>query len=183
LNWICDNNSEIQKENDVITGLNYNTLLTNIIVNQYGFDRLTDTTAERSTTSYQAPDGLNSPNGACEAAIQVTTTGTANQVTWDGQVVTTPTGAFGAGGSLINTSSVPGGVHFDGETVGSTTYASVPVNAESGATNQVPSGTTISSISGTTLTLSNSLSEPSGTTLTLLMPGTAPILAVSTPGT
>ena len=50
INWICDKNSTFTKKTDLNTGINFDTEVTNIINNQFGFSRLADTTPAPNNT-------------------------------------------------------------------------------------------------------------------------------------
>ena len=69
LNWICDTqngvNTIIPKQTDPNTGVNYDLELTNIIVNQFGFNRLTDLTPAGGSGGQQ--------NNSCQLVTSVAT--------------------------------------------------------------------------------------------------------------
>ena len=76
-NWLCDANSAFQKGRNVLSGGNYNTDLTNLILGQYGFQRLTDVTSELSVTKTNAlADGIaGNNNGYCQGNLAISSTG------------------------------------------------------------------------------------------------------------
>ena len=77
INWMCDANSAFQKGRNVLSGGNYNTDLTNLILGQYGFQRLSDVTSELSVTLTNAlADGIaGNNNGYCQARLKISSTG------------------------------------------------------------------------------------------------------------
>lgn len=76
-NWLCDANSAFQKGRNVLSGGNYNTDLTNLILGQYGFQRLTDVTSELSVTKTNTlADGIaGNNNGYCQGNLAISSTG------------------------------------------------------------------------------------------------------------
>ena len=76
-NWLCDSNSAFQKGEDHIDGGNFNTDLTNLILGQYGFQRLTDLTTELNVTKTNAlADGIaGNNNGFCQGNLKISSTG------------------------------------------------------------------------------------------------------------
>ena len=76
-NWLCDSNSASQKGTDHVSGGNFDTDLTNLIVGQYGFQRLSDTTAELPVSEQTVVgDGIaNNNNGTCAANLGIASTG------------------------------------------------------------------------------------------------------------
>ena len=100
-NWLCDGNKAFTKSQDPSTGTPYDSDLQNIIVNVFGFTRLTDAT---STTPASSPaDGQAAPNNTCDANVVGTTTSGTATVTG-----TFPTGAIVAGDSIVGT-GIPSG--------------------------------------------------------------------------
>ena len=155
LNWVCDQNSTFPKGTNHVDGGNFDTDITNIIGGQYGFQRLSDTTAELSATKLQ-PAGIAvaNPNGTCSANMTIASTNSVGDTT------------------ITLTSAVPGSVQ-----------VGWPVSIPAGYNVAIPAGTTITNISGAVITLSNALvagtgsGSPSGTQL--YFPGKAPVLAVA----
>ena len=101
-NWLCDGNKAFTKGGDPSTGIAYDSALTNIVVNNFGFTRLTDFT---STTPASNPlDGQAAPNNTCDANVASVAT-TSGSATVTG---TFPTGAISAGESIVGT-GIPSG--------------------------------------------------------------------------
>jgi hypothetical protein len=165
LNWLCDTNpgqgaglsGQVEKGTDHVLGGNFDGDITNIINGQYGFSRLTDATAELPVASQTPADGIVNPNGSCEAQQTIAASG----ITVGNTTVTL-------------SAAVPASVQ-DGWTV------TIPV----GYSVALPASTTISSISGSTITLSNAPIAGTGGTApgTLYFPGHPPVLAVGNANT
>ncbi len=131
VNWICDGNTNFNKNQDNSTGLNFDAELTNVIGSVYGFPRLTDTSAAPAIGT--PADNQAAPNNSCAASLQVNTTSGSNQIT------------LTAGGNFA-----PDIVNAGGLANSSYNGGSVLVTGAN-----FPSGTTVVSGSGTnTLTLS-----------------------------
>ena len=77
VNWMCDSNGAFQKGQDHVNGGNFNTDLTNLILGQYGFQQLSDTTAELAVNKQTvAGDNIaGNVNGSCAASLPVASTG------------------------------------------------------------------------------------------------------------
>ena len=77
LNWICDSNSAFTKGTDRMNGGNFDTDLTNLIVGQYGFQRLSDITAELAVSNQTVTGDTiaGNTNGTCTANLGVASTG------------------------------------------------------------------------------------------------------------
>ncbi len=101
-NWLCDGNKAFTKGQDPSTGIAYDQDLTNIIVNNFGFTRLTDAT---STTPASNPaDGQAAPNNSCDASVPSVGTSLGSPTVTG----TFPTGAITAGESIVGT-GIPSG--------------------------------------------------------------------------
>ena len=66
LNWICDSNTNFQKQKDNSTGLNFDTEVGNDI-SAFGFIRLTDTSAVPGVST--PADGIAAPNTTCASGL------------------------------------------------------------------------------------------------------------------
>jgi hypothetical protein len=82
LNWICDGGSASgsgtgavgpmnAKGTDHIDGGNFDTDLTNVITGEYGYSRLTDTTAELQYASQTDTNQVTNPNGTCAGNLPI----------------------------------------------------------------------------------------------------------------
>ena len=67
LNWICDSNTNFQKQKDNSTGLNFDTEVGNDI-SAYGLIRLTDTSAVPGVST--PADGIAAPNTTCASGSE-----------------------------------------------------------------------------------------------------------------
>jgi hypothetical protein len=179
LNWLCDTNSvsyksgsttytfngAIQKGTNHVDGGNYDTDLSNIIVNQYGFTRLTDLTPELNGSVIKTANNVVNPNASCMGNLTIASTGT-NTITI-------------AGGS------VPASVQ-PGWTVMIPLGYNVKLATAGAVSNGFPGDTldTISSINYATgvITLTHNLVSATGSApTTLYLPGRPPVLAVHDP--
>jgi hypothetical protein len=177
LNWMCDTNPATSggasgttayssggltaKETDHTTGGNYDTDLTNIIDGQYGFARLDDATPELKSSAQTTENGVSNPNASCDASATISTISTtSNQVTL---------------------SSLPANVAVGWEVAtapGFSPNINYPASNSNGVT--TTNATTITGISGNTLTLSQDpVSSTGGIPTTLYFPGHPPILTVA----
>jgi len=161
-NWLCDSNSYYQKETDLTTGQNYANEITNVIDSSYEYVQLNDTWTELSNTT--PLDGVSggAPNSQCDATLpapglSTPYTGTTGLVAAGG----TDTLTYEVNGSPANIPSPAG--FASGQAVDSTSSS-------------FPSGATVTSVSGSTLTVSATV--PAGT-YTLYFPGMPPVLAVT----
>ena len=171
LNWMCDGGgpsgtgagavSPMQaKGPDRFTGVNYDTDLTNIIQGQYGFSRLSDTSAELPLTA-QSVNGVANPNGTCAAIATISSFTSPNQ---------------------INLTSLPSEAQ-----VGWTVEIPNGYSEKLGVVGTVANGfvgdtiDTISAISGNTITLTNNYAAGTGSKVppTLYFPGHPPVTAVT----
>ena len=171
LNWMCDGGgpsgtgagavSPMQaKGPDRFTGVNYDTDLTNIIQGQYGFSRLSDTSAELPLTA-QSVNGVANPNGTCAAVATISSFTSPNQ---------------------INLTSLPSEAQ-----VGWTVEIPNGYSEKLGVVGTVANGfvgdtiDTISAISGNTITLTNNYAAGTGSKVppTLYFPGHPPVTAVT----
>ncbi len=171
LNWLCDGGgasgtgtgavSPMQaKGPDRFTGVNYDTDLNNIIQGQYGFSRLTDTTAELPLTS-QNVNGVANPDGTCAAVAPISSFTAPNQ---------------------INLTSLPSPVQ-----VGWTVEIPNGYATQLGVAGTVGNGfagdtiDTITAISGNTITLAHSTAAGTGSKAppTLYFPGHPGVTAVT----
>jgi hypothetical protein len=155
LNWICDADTNFEKDTDNSTGGNFDAELTNLIGTQFGFPRLTDESAAPATAT--PADNVPAPNNTCAASLSVTTT------------AGSPTITLTAGGNfpvdILNAGALVGG-------------ASVGVTDA-----DVPAGTTVVSGAGTsTLTLSQDATV-SGTNVATVFAGVPAITSVASPQT
>ncbi len=153
LNWLCDSNSYFKKSTDPNSGENYDSEIANIITNEFEFPRLTDTRTELSNTT--PADGVSggAPNAQCDAALP-------SMVSTGGDTLT-----YEPGGTVT---SIPSAAGFpSGNAVDSTT-----------TTPTFPTGITVSSVSGSVMTVSGTI--PAGT-YNLYFPGMPPVLAVTNP--
>ena len=143
----------IAKGTDHLDGANFDTDLTNIINGQYGFSRLTDTTPELSASAQVPADGLTNPNGECAAVQTIASGGITN-----GNATITLTG-----------------------TVPSTIQPGWAVSIPAGYSSVLPANDTVSSVSGSTITLTSAPVAGTGGTApsTLYFPGHPPVLAVT----
>ena len=149
LNWVCDGNTNFSKGLDNTTGQNFDTELTNIIATNFGFPRLTDTSAAPAVAT--PADNLPAPNTACEAQLSVISTMGSNQITL-------ASGTFPV--DIVNAGGLVGG-------------GNVGVSDAN-----FPTGTTVVSGAGTaTLTLSNNASATG--TATATFSGVPPVTAVA----
>ncbi|MGO8862367.1 MAG: hypothetical protein ACLQRH_16615 [Acidimicrobiales bacterium] len=162
INWLCDTNpvaggggGQIQKGRDAIDGGNFDTDLTNIITGDYGFSRLTDATAELPASAQVTANGLTNPNGSCEATQSIASGGITNGTA-----------------TVTLTAAVP-----------STVQVGWTVTIPAGFSSALPANTTVASVSGSTITLSNAPVAGTGGTApsTIYFPGHPPVLAVSNP--
>ncbi len=155
LNWMCDTNTggSSTKGTDHLDGANFDADLTNIINGQYGFSRLTDTTPELSASAQVPADGLTNPNGECSAVQTIASGGITN-----GTQTITLTG-----------------------TVPSTIQPGWAVSIPAGYSSVLPANDTVSSVSGSTITLTTAPVAGTGGTApsTLYFPGHPPVLAVT----
>jgi hypothetical protein len=76
-NWLCDSNNAFQKGTDHVSGGDFDTNLTNLILGQYGFQRLSDSTPELAVANQEVvADGITgNVNGSCAANLTVASTG------------------------------------------------------------------------------------------------------------
>ena len=126
INWMCDSNSAFQKGNDRINGGNFDTDLTNVIVGQYGFQRLNDNTSELAV-SKQTVAGDNiagNTNGTCAANLGIASTG-------------------GVGTNTITLNAAPP----------STVQVGWPVSIPAGSNVAIPANTVVLGIAGAVVTL------------------------------
>jgi hypothetical protein len=150
LNWICDSNSALQKGTDLTTGQSFDGEVTNIINDTFDYSRLNDATTELAASKLTPADGVTAPNSTCDASLAVTGNGSDTVTMTSGSPVPSPQ-AFANGQKVLDDTS---GV--------------------------VPTGTTVQSVSGDTITFNNAIA--SGPT-TVYFPGMAPILSVTSPNT
>ena len=147
-NWLCDANTAFQKGRNVLTGGNYNTDLTNLILGQYGFQRLTDITAELNVTKTNAlADGIaGNNNGYCQGNLKISSTG-------------------GIGTNTITLSAAAPG----------TVQVGWPVSIQVGSGIALPpggaSGNVVQSVSGTSVTVGNTLPQGGSTISTTVASG------------
>jgi hypothetical protein len=170
LNWMCDGGgasgtgagavSPMQaKGPDRFTGVNYDTDLNNIIQGQYGFSRLSDTSAELPLNQL-AVNGVANPNGTCAAVASITGSTTS----------TITVSSLPAAAALGWTVEIPNGYNLKLGVPGSTTNGFVGDTID-----------TITAISGNTITLAHSTAAGIGSTAppTLYFPGHPPVTKVT----
>jgi hypothetical protein len=148
LNWICDSQSAFQKSTDLTTGQNFDNEITNVINSNFEFSRLNDDTSEVAASKLTPADGVSAPNSSCDATLAMVGAGTT-------------TATYEPGGTPT---AVPSPSAF--------------VTGQVAKGTGVPTGTTVQSVSGNTITFNNVI--PTGAT-NIYFPGMAPILAVSSP--
>lgn len=148
-NWLCDSNTYFQKANDLTFGPNYDNEISNVITNDYEYVRLTDTRTELSNTT--PADGISggAPNAQCDASLASMVSTGSNTLTYEPGGVTT---------------SIPSAAGFPGSQVVDST------------TSGFPGSITVSSISGSVMTVSGTI--PAGT-YNLYFPGMPPVLNVT----
>ena len=169
LNWMCDTNpnpttpilgGQVTKGTNHVDGGNFDKDLSNIIVGQYGFGRLTDATLELSATAQTTANGVVNPNASCDAQLSIASGGITAGSTTVTMTATVPSTV--QPGWTVNIPS--------GYSVGTPTTARVPTD-------------TIASISGNTITLTSPATTGTGSVApsTLYFPGHPPILAITDP--
>jgi len=116
LNWICDSNDAIQKDQDLVSGANYDNEITNIINDNFEYTRLNDDTPELASQNPGIPGSPTDvgdhitgggPNATCDAALQVTATGS-NVVTYTGGNVPSPQAFLTSGPNQAVATAVSG---------------------------------------------------------------------------
>ena len=168
LNWICDTNpiqasgpnagqpspqpGQVQKGKDLVSGGNFDDLLTTAITSTYGFGRLTDGSPEVAVSKLTPADGIANPNESCDAQLPSSTTVTGGSTT------------------ITATAAIP-----------STIQVGWKVSSEIGDTVGIPSGDTISAISGNTITLATAATGTGSANEIVYFPGHPPVLGVSDP--
>jgi len=125
-NWLCDANSAFTKGQDRILGGNFDTDLNNLIDGQFGFQRVTDATAELNVAKLGAlQDGIaGNNNGLCQANLKVASTG-------------------GVGTNTVTLSAAPP----------ATVQVGWPVSVPAGSTVAIPANTVVLGISGAVVSL------------------------------
>ena len=134
LNWICDSQSAITKGTDNTTGVNFDSELTTLINTQFGFIRLSDTSAGPSNGGTPG-DNLSAPNTTCA----VSQTG----VAISGTTLTLASGTFPAAFSNGATITGDGIVNSPATTIvsGAGTNTLTISQAASASTANPPGGT------------------------------------------
>ena len=117
INWLCDGNKQITKATDLTTGVSFDQELTNIIVGQYGFARLTDTQSTNPTVT--PADNQPAPNDTCTASANVNTTSGSTSVT---PVSGTFPSSIGVGWTVVGT-GIPSGTTVTAVSSGSLTLS------------------------------------------------------------
>jgi hypothetical protein len=152
MNWICDGGVNFAKGLDNSTGKNFDTELTTVIASNFGFPRLTDTSAAPAIAI--PADNIAAPNNSCAAVFSLSTTSGSNQAT------------LSAGGNF------PANIPNAGGLVGG---GSVGISSSA-----FPAGTTVSSGGGTaTLTLSQNATSTG--TVNAVFSGVPAVTAVANP--
>ncbi len=168
LNWMCDTNPTqasgpnagqpspqpglVQKGRDIVSGGNFDDLITQAITGTYGFGRLTDATPEVPVVKLTPSDGIANPNASCAAQLPSSTTVT------------------GGSSTITAAAAIP-----------PTVQVGWKVSTEIGDTVGIPSGDTISSISGNTITLVSPATGSGSANEIVYFPGHPPVLGVTDP--
>jgi len=147
LNWICDSNAAFTKGSDNTTGQNFDTELTTIIQNEYGFIRLNDNSAPPSHGGVPA-DNVAAPNTTCAPSIiGVDITSGSSTLTLSGSAYPQKFPASFANGDTIVGDGIPSGTTI--VSGGGTTTLTISQNASATTTSgtvSVPGQPAITSV-------------------------------------